>query len=64
MNDQNSKRFALIRKRLDKHGYSQPLDSRSSLIATRLLDDLLKAQKGFETVSEQIKKLKKGSEGF
>jgi centrosomal protein CEP135 len=47
MQTDETKRFAILRKRLDKFNYTQSLGKESVALVEKILNDLIKASEGY-----------------
>jgi len=61
MEVEETKRFAILRKRLDKFNYTQPLSKDSVVLVERILNDLIKASEGYQNQKREFEELKVSS---
>lgn len=61
MTTETTKRFAILRKQLDKLNYTQPLTMESQSLVERLLSDLLRTSEGFQNMKKQFEEIKRAS---
>ena len=61
MQRDETKRFAILRKRLDKFNYTQPLDKNSVVLVEKILNDLIKASEGYQNQKREFEELKVSS---
>lgn len=61
MQRDETKRFAILRKRLDKFNYTQPLGKESVVLVEKILNDLIKASEGYQNQKREFEELKVSS---
>lgn len=61
MQRDQTKRFAILRKRLDKFNYTQPLGKESVVLVEKILNDLIKASEGYQNQKREFEELKVSS---
>lgn len=61
MASEATKRFAILRKQLDRLGYKQPITMESQALVERILSDLMRASEGFQNMKRQFEELKHSS---